>query len=121
MVFLIIITILTFFVIFSIVWGVTGMLIYFFPSLTYRAYRRILIDITFITSFFFGIMLSWSIHEGVYHLQNHALIMGSILLFALSPFSVLIRRKAILVATIWCLICFIWVLIAPIPSEGFIL
>jgi hypothetical protein len=109
------VTAIVFISITAIAWGLTGMLIYFFPSLTFRAYRRIFIDITYITAAFFGVMIWWSIQQADYHLQSYILIVGSLIIFILSPFFATVRRKAIYFTIAWCLICLVWVFVSPIP------
>lgn len=100
-----------------LVGGISGILIYFFPSLTFRAYRRILIDITYITAAFYGVMVAWSVRETQYFLQNNVLLFGSLLLFVLSPFSLTLRRHTFLIPVIWSIICLVWVLLKPIPTS----
>lgn len=99
---------LTFAVISSIVWGVTGVLTHFFPSLAFRAYRRILLHITYVTSFALGVILQIIILETGPILQAYVLVTGSILIFSLSFLTVIIRRKTMLITSIWCLVCIAW-------------
>ncbi|WP_202079831.1 hypothetical protein [Caldalkalibacillus salinus] len=94
----------------ALVYGVSGWLIYFFPSLTYRAYRRIFIEITAVTSASFAIIYYLAIEhvqEG-YPLQNTILPIGALLLFFTTFFSTWVRRKIVLVTAIWGAVCMIW-------------
>lgn len=115
MIFLIFITFLTFTLTSVTLTGITGMLIYFFPSLKARSYRVIFLHITYVTSFSVGIMISWTIVNGLTPLQLYFLITGALIIFFLSPFFLTIRRNTYHVATIWCLICLFWLFMAPIP------
>lgn len=57
-------TTITFISISAMAWGFSGLLTYFFPFTTFRMYRRIFIDITYISSATLGIMLGWSLKQG---------------------------------------------------------
>lgn len=79
-------------------------------------YRRIFIDIAYLTGATYGFMISWSIWNGQYYLQNDMLLMGSLLLFLLS-FHRFVRKRVGFFAVVWCVLCFIWLFLYPIRAS----
>lgn len=102
-------------IIYVIVWGFTGIVSNFFSSLTFRAYRKLLLDNTFITSIAIGLILQIAMYRTEYILQLPILIIGSIVIFILSFFVITVRNKSKVLPALWSIICVAWAILLPIP------
>jgi Na+/melibiose symporter-like transporter len=111
----IIVCIVAFIAIFLAVMSISGIVSYFVSS--FRPYRRILIDMSLVYAAVYSGMLYWSVTVLDYHLQQNVLMVGGLVLFALSPFVKWIRKHPFWTAVIWSTLCTIWLWMAPIEVD----
>jgi hypothetical protein len=101
------------------VWSISGLFLSANASLTVRANRKTLLQLTYPTSVCFGMVTCSGIDRGQYLLQGDILLVGSILMFIISifKFGLLFRRVTVGVGAIWSVVCFFWAIILPIEID----
>jgi len=97
-------------------WGASGMIVYFFPSLAVRAYRKVLLHYVYVTAACYGGFIGYMLVNS-YLLQATVLAAGSLLLAALSLYVPTFRRHSLLTPLAWSVGCIAWSLMAPVPAR----
>jgi hypothetical protein len=117
-IFYLVTTLVIFLVSTTLIWSISGLLLSN-ANLTLRAHRKILIQITQITSICYGMVLCKSMNDSQYFLQSTFLLLGAILLFCSSflKINLVTRKKTYIISLIWGGFCIVWTFLFPLKSE----